>query len=375
MNIKGSLKKLWIATIIIILITNIAIIGYYAIRIMSVIGGVQKKDEEATMIVLSELFVNELSMDNVDIFLETVENAGYDGELFSQLFLNYEMLIVLAIILLSILILVALLIHTLVQLEKNNPEKRIAQLELEVKELEKRLAKEVDYVNKINNQMQNFTENIAHQIKTPLSAIMLDLELMNERIEKSPKQIENCYYHINRIQEFIRRLLNISRLENNKVIMKKEDIYLKSLLDDVIEAAGLEKNRITIDDLDDKYKIIGDEEWLKEAFINILSNSMEFIKGNADGGVFVKLKCMSDRCTIAIHDNGKGFEEDGEMNIFNRFETSRDSNTFHAGIGLNLAKMVIESHYGTISASNSNEYGGACFTVNIPIYVLKEKKA
>ncbi|MBO5459391.1 MAG: hypothetical protein J5981_03975 [Lachnospira sp.] len=82
---------------------------------------------------------------------------------------------------------------------------------------------------------------------------------------------------------------------------------------------------------------------------------------------------MEDKCVIKVVDNGDGFGEGCEESIFNRFETNGDYQSFNTGIGLNLSKLIIEAHHGTIQAYNSDSKG-AVFRIVIPKFELKRGK-
>ncbi|MDO5403557.1 MAG: HAMP domain-containing sensor histidine kinase, partial [Eubacteriales bacterium] len=123
-------------------------------------------------------------------------------------------------------------------------------------------------------------------------------------------------------------------------------------------------------DFDDVgYCIDGDYDWLLDAFSNVISNSAE----HADK-VYIGVETSREKCVITIKDNGGGFEKENIDKIFDRFESGNGAKTFHMGIGLNLAKLVIEAHYGKISAYNDYEAGGAVFKIVLPQYQLKKGK-
>ncbi|MBE5964666.1 MAG: HAMP domain-containing histidine kinase [Lachnospira sp.] len=366
-ELKQRLYTFFIFATITVITISIFLFGYYQLKILSLIGGLYVKDSEACKLLLQEYFVNEISKENIELLLEAAETNNYDKSAFKQLFSNYEIKFILILLVVIFLIMTALLIWTIVKIKKTNIAKDIDDIVSENEELKKRLNEEVVFTKKINAQMQDFTENIAHQVKTPLTAITLDLEILNDKLQKNDETVEHCFYHIKRMEEFVRRLLNISRLESGKTVFRKENIVLNDIMKDSVVAIGEKADKVVLDFNEKEHTLLGDAEWLKECFINIITNSLD--KGN----VFINVDTVGDKCIIHIEDNGNGFEDDKAEKIFNRFETERDSNTFHTGIGLNLSKLIVEAHYGTIQAKNSDTYGGACFRIVIPIYILKEK--
>ena len=116
-----------------------------------------------------------------------------------------------------------------------------------------------------------------------------------------------------------------------------------------------------------------DEGWLMESFINLIDNSGSYVKDSVDGRIYIDVDRCEDDCIITIADNGVGLNDEVFNNIFNRFETEGKAQDFRAGIGLNLSKLIVEAHHGTIKAGNSERYGGAEFVVTLPMYKLKTK--
>ena len=119
---------------------------------------------------------------------------------------------------------------------------------------------------------------------------------------------------------------------------------------------------------DEDYFINADEEWLLEAFINIVQNCSEEAE-NVD----INAVCNADKCIITIKDDGKGIAKNKLDNIFNRFESGKSYNSLHTGIGLNLSKLIIEAHHGSVSVNNNEDGRGVSFRIIIPKYNMKRK--
>lgn len=241
------------------------------------------------------------------------------------------------------------------------------------KVLENLQAKEKYLVEK-NKRTQIFIENIAHQIKTPLSCVSLSLDLMMEEVEdKQKERIARSFQYLESVEALMKRLLDIGRLEAGKVILHKESICMESLLEECAEALPDGKERILIEaeGRENREVYYGDYEWLKEAFSNILKNCLEHDKSKEK--IRVLLSETAEGMKITIRDHGKGISEKDIPYIFDRFYIPEEAKASHTGIGLNLAKLVIEKHFGTMKAVNHEE-GGAVFLVVLPAYDLKSKK-
>ena len=247
------------------------------------------------------------------------------------------------------------------------PEEPEQALEYEIAKLFDRLEAEEHYLQEKNLMTQNFIENIAHQIKTPLSCISISQERILEGTEGEARELaQQSLRYTDEIGKLMKRLLDIGRLEAGKVIWHREMFRMADLLEDC--AASLEDGTERILTMGDREaECYGDYEWLKEAFSNILKNCLEH---DASGEkITASLTQSREGIKIVIRDHGPGISEKDLPHIFDRFYLPEKTGTSHVGIGLNLARLVIEQHFGTVAARNA-EGGGAEFTVILPAYSI-----
>lgn len=247
------------------------------------------------------------------------------------------------------------------------PEEPEQALEYEIAKLFERLEAEEHYLQEKNLMTQNFIENIAHQIKTPLSCISISQERILEGTEGEARELaQQSLRYTDEIGKLMKRLLDIGRLEAGKVIWHREMFRMADLLEDC--AASLEDGTERIQVVGDRdAEYYGDYEWLKEAFSNILKNCLEH---DASGEkITASLTQSREGIKIVIRDHGPGISEKDLPHIFDRFYLPEKTGTSHVGIGLNLARLVIEQHFGTVAARNA-EGGGAEFTVILPAYSI-----
>lgn len=239
------------------------------------------------------------------------------------------------------------------------------------KVLETLHAKERYLVEK-NKRTQAFIENIAHQIKTPLSCISLSMDLVLEKEDGEQREkIMQCFYYLDSIEALMKRLLDIGRLEAGKILMRKEAVCMESILEECRDALPDGEDRIMIGKEDKEYEeYYGDDEWLKEAFSNLLKNCLEHDKSGDK--IMVSLSYTAEGIKIVIRDHGEGISEKDLPHIFDRFYIPETAKSSHTGIGMNLAKLIIEKHFGSIKVMNHEE-GGAVFVVILPVYALKTK--
>lgn len=250
---------------------------------------------------------------------------------------------------------------------EGQPEESEQALEYEIAKLFERLEAEEHYLQEKNLMTQNFIENIAHQIKTPLSCISISQERILESTEGEARELaRQSLRYTDEIGKLMKRLLDIGRLEAGKVIWHREMFRMADLLEDCAASLenGTERIRVT-GDRDAEY--YGDYEWLKEAFSNILKNCLEHDPGGEK--IIVSLTRSREGVKIVIRDHGTGISEKDLPYIFDRFYLPEKTGTLHVGIGLNLARLAVEQHFGSVTARNA-EGGGAEFTVILPAYSI-----
>ena len=199
------------------------------------------------------------------------------------------------------------------------------------------------------SQVENF-ENIAHQIKTPITSMLLDLEF----IKKDEVNVSSISDGLKRLNSLSDILLKLSSLDANLTEMKKEQINIAELFQYAFDILNFSDDSIKIIESYNCKIFTGDFYWVGEAVINILKNasekSSEIKISSFENPIYVE---------ICIEDDGGGIDKTEFKKIFRRFYKSPDSNGF--GIGLNMAKTIVERNNGTISVKNGEK--GAIFSM------------
>lgn len=205
-------------------------------------------------------------------------------------------------------------------------------------------------------QTQNL-EDIAHQIKTPITSMFFDLEMI-DKDEDNKKEIEGLELQLERLNSLADILLKLSSLDANIDKMEKREVLISEILDyvlDILRKSIDEKKVKVICDYED-YEIKVDYYWISEALINIIKNALSL-----DGLTKIKISTNKNPIytEIIIEDDGGGIKEENLKKIFERFYKSPDSKGF--GIGLAMAKSIIEANNGDISVKNGKD--GAIFKI------------
>lgn len=211
--------------------------------------------------------------------------------------------------------------------------------------------------NKERIKIKDNLANISHQLKTPITSIMIMIDtLLEEHVskEKQKEYLNDIRIQIENINFLIIAMLKLSRFDANVVVFEKRKIIVKDLLFDVLKNVDIlrELKNINIH-VSGKSDVVfdGDYKWECEAITNILKNGIEYSKDNGD--IYVNYKDNGMYVSIDIIDNGKGICNEDMKHIFDRFyKKNNNSNNF--GIGLSLAKEIIERDNGTIRVSSNN---------------------
>ena len=209
---------------------------------------------------------------------------------------------------------------------------------------------------------ENLT-NIAHQLKTPITAAFLSLQLMKKASQNEyALQVEKQLERLNRLEE---SLLTLSKIDAGTLPLKfqKVDIYTAlTLAAENLNDLLSEKNVSVVIPEKGGMEFSGDLEWSMEALINLMKNCMEH--SPSGGHIYCDYTENPLYAQILIWDEGTGFVQGDIPHLFERFYQGRNGTPNGSGIGLALARSIFELQNGTVTARNIPE-GGACFEIKI----------
>lgn len=221
---------------------------------------------------------------------------------------------------------------------------------------------------------ENLTD-ISHQLKTPLTSISLLQELLEEQVEgEEGKQLfERMEHQTEHIRGLISALLTLSRLDAGVLVLEKNTVDLQELLSSAAESVRSltdHKKQKILTEGAEGLQLSCDLGWTAEAMANILKNCSEH---SPEGGrIFIRAQQNFIYTRIEIEDEGPGLSPEECKKIFERFYQGRKSARENVGVGLSMAKSLIESQNGEIRAENRKN-GGARFVIDF--YSSSEKPA
>lgn len=227
--------------------------------------------------------------------------------------------------------------------------------------------------------------DISHQLKTPIAALDTSFSILlqeNLSVEERTEFTKRCRNALDGLEILLQSLLQISRLEAGLIQIEKSQ---QSLSDIILIAVNRvypkasEKNIELSFDCEsslEKMKIMLDKKWLSEALINVLDNAIKY--SPRDSKIDIRLQKRNMILRIEIEDQGIGIPSEEYHKVFQRFfrgtiQQVKEANG--SGIGLYLARKIIEEHHGTISVSSNwnrslgteKKYPGSTFLIQLPI--------
>jgi len=223
-------------------------------------------------------------------------------------------------------------------------------------------------------RQQQFVADASHELRTPLTIIKTNLDVLfrhtDHTIESELHFLANAYAEVLRTNSLIEDLLTLARADSQEQLIEKYPVDIGALARDVVEAvapmAEEQDKKITASTPAAPCQIIGDRGRLRQLILILVDNSFRYSSAGATIGITVTCDTLST--TIVVADTGAGIEPQLLPRIFDRFvrgDTTRHRNEQGSGLGLSIAKWVIEAHNGTI-AVNSVLGKGTTFTIIIP---------
>ncbi|MDE7332580.1 MAG: HAMP domain-containing histidine kinase [Lachnospiraceae bacterium] len=221
---------------------------------------------------------------------------------------------------------------------------------------------------KTKESLKNIISDISHQLKTPLAALNIYNSLLQEETGEQETVMECAMLserELDRIETLIQNMLKIAKLDAGFIIFDRNKENVADMMKDIelhfAYRAKQEQKEMVLSGADD-ITFFCDRDWLVEAVSNIVKNAFEHTKEG--DSIYIEWKTFISVVQITVRDNGCGIHPEDLHHIFKRFYRSRFSkDTQGTGLGLPLAKGVVEAHNGTIEV-DSVLGSGTAFVIN-----------
>jgi two-component system, OmpR family, sensor kinase len=217
-------------------------------------------------------------------------------------------------------------------------------------------------------------KDVSHELRSPMARIQAAIGLAHQQPDQAQALMERIERESVRIDKLIGELLALSRLQAGVDEQLNEEIELRELLSDIVDDARFEANangRFLQVESEIDGVVRGNVELLRRAVENVVRNAIKYSHGGGTVEVGTALGSAGRVAVISVRDSGTGVPESDIANIFDPFfRSSTHARKEGSGLGLAIAKRVVESHGGSIVASN---VPGGGLRVNIELPLLEEK--
>lgn len=242
----------------------------------------------------------------------------------------------------------------------------------------------LDRIEQAYGFQERLVTDLAHQLRTPLTSLRGANELALEHLRGGQDLrpvLEGNLAGIDRITSFINTMLTLAKLEASQESLRFQDCDLAALLADIVgelEPLWLDKDIAVGQRLEgsgsdpagaaDPLMVEADAFYLKQAFVNVLANAYRYTPPG--GAIDIAISRGAYYCTVAVANNGPAIAEADLPRLFNRYFQSKRAGDLNAstgfGLGLNIAKRILDKHHGSIRAYNPPG-GGAAFEFTLPL--------
>lgn len=246
------------------------------------------------------------------------------------------------------------------EMKNRNQDGQIGLLKTELIKMTNILKEKVELLNNEKIFLNNTISDISHQLKTPMTSLVILNDLMYEDLLQETKIefLDKIKSQLNRMEWLVKSMLKLSKVEAKVIDFEKKEVKIKELIKRSV-APSLIPMEIKNIELsisgDDNTSYIGDINWSSEAFVNIIKNCIEH---TPQGG---KINISYDEnpiyCEVVIKDSGEGIDKKDLPHIFKRFYKGKASKEDSVGIGLAMSKSIIESQNGDIYVNSEKNQG------------------
>ena len=221
----------------------------------------------------------------------------------------------------------------------------------------------------LNEEKIKFLINATHDIRSPLTIILSALKKLKN--ESNPA-VDSIEHNAQRILNLVNQILDVRKIDKQQMHLHCQEtdmVAFTSAICHLFDFTAQERNIVFRFEHPGLQQLTAwvDRKQFDKVINNLLSNAFKY---SSDGGEVVITLRQEDQLVLSVADSGIGLDEDSLKHAFDRFyqgDSSRRMNTAGTGIGLNLCKMIVSMHHGTIDAQNRTDGTGAIFTVRIPL--------
>jgi signal transduction histidine kinase len=228
-------------------------------------------------------------------------------------------------------------------------------------------------LNELNRMREVFLATVSHEMRTPLSAISMRLDMLLVSKLDDPvrlrRELGAMMRHVSQEARMVEDLIDAAQTRTGQLAVQLEDVSLLRILRDALstvepraEAKGVALEVSSLEQAD--VLVRGDAQRLQQLFWNLLSNAVKFTE--AGGSIGIDVSVGSEMHLVMVSDTGQGIAEQFLPEVFGAFNKQQSQNAEGLGLGLFIARHIVELHGGTITVESAGVGQGTVFTVSLP---------
>ncbi len=244
---------------------------------------------------------------------------------------------------------------------RDNSEGELSLLKSDIFKVTRMLSEQGALLHADKATLTNAISDISHQLKTPLTSMIVMADLLRDKGLEDGKRAEftrNLQVQLERMEWLVSSLLKLSKIDAGTIFFKKEKVLVAPLIqaaiDPLLIPMDIKMQQVKIDG-DNQASFIGDFHWTAEALINLIKNSVEHTSEGGEISIHFSENALFSEITIS--DNGKGIAKEDLPYIFRRFYKGKNAGDDSVGIGLAMAYSIITSQHGDIEVNSQPGVG------------------
>ncbi|UAL47764.1 HAMP domain-containing histidine kinase [Sutcliffiella horikoshii] len=244
---------------------------------------------------------------------------------------------------------------------RDNHEGELSILKSDIYKVTLMLSEQRSYLEQDKIKLTNAISDISHQLKTPLTSMMVMADLLSDKKLDESKRAEftqNIRVQLERIEWLVSSLLKLSKIDAGTVSFKKDNVSVQGLIERAVQPVLIPmdiREQTLVVEGDESVTFTGDNHWTAEALINILKNCVEHTP--VGGNIFISFSENPLFTEIRVKDNGHGIPKEDLPYIFRRFYKGKNAGEDSVGIGLAMAYSIITSQQGDIEVRSEQGKG------------------
>ena len=221
------------------------------------------------------------------------------------------------------------------------------------------IMQDITKFKEIDNMKSEFVSTVSHEFRTPLTSIIMAVELLKEEAyegEEGKKELLDVISDdSDSLNNLVNDLLDLSKMESGKIVMDIKEFDISKTIIEVKKSFKMQleekKVGLNIDINRVKRNVKADESKVSWVLANLLGNALRYVDSNGEGLIEISVKEVNNTMLVSVKDNGEGIEECDQKKIFDKFvqiKSNNKNNSGSSGLGLAICKEIIKANSGDI---------------------------